>query len=123
MRRYRVAAIEVAVDPDAGAARSVPKGHRAGRRHERRRILRVDAALDRVAAPFDVLLSERQRLPRGDRKLRLHDVDAGDHLGNGMLDLHPRIHLNEVELAVLIEELEGAGPAIADALAGLHAQR
>jgi hypothetical protein len=49
------------------------------------------------------------------------DVDAGDHLGHRMLDLHAGVHLDEVELAVLVEKLEGAGAAVADLTAGLHA--
>ena len=50
--------------------------------------------------------------------LHLHDVDAGHPFGHRMLDLHPRVHLDEEELAVLVQELEGAGAAVADLLAG-----
>ena len=46
----------------------------------------------------------------------LHEVDAGDHLGHRMLDLEAGVHLDEVELAVLVEELDRAGAAIADVL-------
>ena len=53
--------------------------------------------------------------------LLLHDVDAGDHLGHRMLDLDARVHLDEVELAVLVQELERAGAAVADLAAGLGA--
>jgi hypothetical protein len=35
-----------------------------------------------------------------------------------MLHLHAGVHLDEIELVVLIEELEGAGAAVADLLAG-----
>src|SRR2546430_11642907 len=38
---------------------------------------------------------------------RLHEIDAGDELGDGMLDLDARVHLDEVELPVLVEELHG----------------
>ena len=65
-----------------------------------------------------VALRERQLLAGGDADLHLHDVDAGHHLGHRVLDLHARVHLDEVELAVLVEELEGAGAAVADLLAG-----
>ena len=54
-------------------------------------------------------------------QLRLDQIDAGDQLGDRMLDLDARIHLDEVELAVLVEELERAGAAIADRAAGLDA--
>ena len=84
-------------------------------------MLGIDAALDRVPAKCDVLLPERQLLPRGHQDLRLHDVDAGDHLGHRMLDLYPRVHLDEIELALLVQELEGARAAVADLAAGLGA--
>ena len=38
-----------------------------------------------------------------------------------MLDLDAGVHLDEVELAVLVEELERAGAAVADRAAGLDA--
>ena len=37
-----------------------------------------------------------------------------------MLDLHARVHLDEIEAAVLVEELEGTGAAIADGATGLR---
>ena len=72
-------------------------------------------------ATHDVALAEAQLLARGDADLLLHDVDAGDHLGDRVLDLHARVHLDEEELVVLVQELEGAGAAIADLAAGLGA--
>ena len=47
----------------------------------------------------------------GDADLRLDDVDAGDHLGDGVLDLDARIDLDEVELAGvgIHQELDRAG--------------
>jgi hypothetical protein len=92
----------------------VPVGDLAGRGREGERVFGVDAAFDRVAAELDVALAEPQLLAGGDADLLLHDVDAGDQLGDRVLDLHPRVHLDEVELAVLVEELEGAGAAVAD---------
>src|SRR5262245_3843230 len=38
-----------------------------------------------------------------------------------MLDLHPRIHFDEVELVVLVQELECPGAAVVDLLAGFNA--
>ena len=38
-----------------------------------------------------------------------------------MFDLHARVHLNEVKLAVLVQKLEGAGAAVADFAAGVGA--
>ncbi len=42
---------------------------------------------------------QRQRLAGGDAQLPLDEVEAGDHLGDRMLDLQPRVHLHEVEAA------------------------
>ena len=53
---------------------------------------------------------------RGDADLLLHEVEAGEHLGHRMLDLEPRVHLDEIELAVLIEELDRADALIAELL-------
>src|SRR6202008_194394 len=57
----------------------------------------------------------------GDANLLEHEVDVGDHLGDGMLDLDARVHLDEVELAVLVEKLERAGTAVAGRASGLDA--
>jgi hypothetical protein len=72
---------------------------------------------------LDVRLLVAQLLPEATRNLLGDEIDAGDHLGDRMLDLDAGVHLDEVELAVLEEELEGAGAAVADALAGLDADR
>ena len=50
----------------------------------------------------------------GDPDLLVDQVDAGDHLGHRVLDLEARVHLDEVELAVLVEELDRAGAEIAE---------
>ena len=42
-------------------------------------------------------LRVRQRLALGDQDLALDQVDAGDHLGDGVLDLDARVDLDEVE--------------------------
>ena len=52
--------------------------------------------------------------PAAIRICSMHEVDAGDHLGDRVLDLEPRVHLDEVELAVLVEELDRADAAIAE---------
>ncbi len=48
------------------------------------------------------------------RDLLAHEIDAGHHLGDRMLDLDAGVHLDEIELAVLVEELDGAGAVIAE---------
>ncbi len=45
----------------------------------------------------------------------MHQIEAGHHLGDRMLDLQPRVHLEEIEAAVLVEqELDRAGVGVAD---------
>ena len=61
---------------------------------------------------LDVLLRERQVAAGGDADLLEHEVDVGDHLGHRMLDLDAGVHLDEIELAVLVEELDGADAEI-----------
>src|SRR4029077_3043881 len=77
------------------------------------RILGVDPAFDGMAVEANVLLLERKRRARGDADLLDDEVDAGDHLGHGMLDLEPGIHLDEEELPALVQELDSAHAAIA----------
>ena len=62
----------------------------------------------------DVLLLERERGAGGDADLLEHEVDTGNRLGHRMLHLQPRVHLDEIELAVLVEELHRAGAAVLD---------
>ena len=62
----------------------------------------------------DVVLGEGQGIAGGHPDALLDDVDAGDHLGDAVLDLHPRVHLQEEVLAVLEQALDGAGAAVAD---------
>ncbi len=86
----------------------------AGRGPERHRVLGIDAAFDGVAAEFDVALLERELAAGGDADLLEDQIDVGDHLGHRMLDLDARVHLDEIELAVLVEELDGADAEIVD---------
>jgi hypothetical protein len=58
-----------------------------------------------------------QLLARRNPQLRLHQVDACNHLGHTMLHLDARVHLDEVDLAVLIhQELDRPGVPVADVL-------
>jgi hypothetical protein len=94
----------------------MPGRDAAGGRLVAVRILGIDPAFDRVAAHLDAALRKRQFLASCHADLHLHDVDAGDQLGDRVLNLHARVHLNEEELGVLVQELEGADAAIADLL-------
>ena len=72
---------------------------RAGRRQEiARGVLGIEPHLDRMAACRDLFLAQRQRLAGGDAELPFDQIEAGDHLGHGMLDLEARVHLHEIEV-------------------------
>jgi len=59
-----------------------------------------------------------QLLPRRDADLELHQVDAGDHLGDRVLDLDAGVHLHEIEPLVDVqEEFDSAGVLVAHPLA------
>ena len=58
-----------------------------------------------------------ERAALGEAELLAHEVDAGDLLGDGVLDLQAGVHLEERDGAVLAdEELAGAGADVADLL-------
>ena len=82
------------------------------------RVLGVEAGLDGVPGHLDLRLRQRQRLAGGDAQLPFDEVEAGDRLGDGMLDLQARVHLDEVpgrvgrELAALDQELDRAGALV-----------
>ena len=93
-----------AVEADAGAARRAVGGDAAGVGAEAvGRVLGGDAALQRGAAQRDRVLAQPEigeRLAGGDPQLRLHQVDVGDLLGDGVLHLDSRVHLDEDVVAV-----------------------
>ena len=68
----------------------------------------------------DVALLERQPLAGGDPNLFLDDVDAGDELGDGMLDLDAGVDFEEEEVALVVEqELERAGVGVLHGAGGV----
>ena len=102
-----------AVDAHAGTARWLPAGERAGGGHEvAARVLGVDPELDGVAADLGIVVAEL--LAGGDAEHLAHQVDAGDLLGDRVLDLEPGVDLEEGDRAVLAdEELARAGADVA----------
>ena len=84
-------------------------------------ILGIDAALHGMALDMHVVLAKRQRLAGGGQDLGPDQVQPGHALGHRVLDLDAGVHLDEVELPVLVEKLEGARAQVADALAGVGA--
>src|SRR5207253_9445115 len=89
---------------DAAARRELTRVEPpVNRREPVRRIFGRHPALERVPRARDRLLRRQtgggtaDAGPGGDPKLRLDDVDTGDFLGDGVLDLQTRVDLDEVE--------------------------
>ena len=93
-----------AVEPDARAAGRAVGRDLAGVGAEAvRGVLGGDPALQRGAAQHDGVLGEAevgQGLAGRDAHLGLHEVDVGDLLGDRVLDLDARVHLDEDVVAV-----------------------
>ena len=116
VRRHRVAAVQRAIHPHTKPTGGVVHGHPARRGGEAVGVFRRDAAFDGVAVEAHVFLRVAQRLAGGDAQLFLHQVHAADHLGDGVFHLQAGVHLDEAELAVLPQELQRAGVAVAQFL-------
>ena len=92
-----------------------------GRQEVARRIFRIDAAFHRPAMQLHVRLLDRQRLAGGDADHLLDEIDAGDQLRHGMLDLQPRVHLQKEEALVLAhDEFHRAGAVVIDRFCQRH---
>src|SRR5690606_36540519 len=122
VRRHDVAGADVRVPPHAPAAGDADVGDLAGRGPEVVvRVLGVDPALDRVPGLGDIRLVVRQGLAGRDLDLPLDQVERGDGLGDGVLDLDAGIDLDEVEVEVGVdEELTGAGVGVSGGLRQPH---
>ncbi len=117
------------IEPDAEAGRAAIRRDAAVVGDEIVfRIFRRHAALHRVAVEADVLLARHAALGAadgrafGDADLRAHDVDAGDRFGHRVLDLHTRIHFDEIELAAVcvLQEFHRARVEVAHGAADLQ---
>ena len=95
----------------------------AGRRQEvAERVFGVDTALDGPAVALYICLGESQLFTRGHTNHLLDQIQAGDALGDRVLDLKTGIHLQEVEVLVFADhELHGAGALVLTALASATA--
>ena len=99
--RDREPVFHAVIDADARAGRRPPDIDAPGLRQEAGiGVLGIEADFDGVARELHLLLGERQLLAGRDLELPGDEVQAGDRLGHGMLDLQPRVHLEEVEGAV-----------------------
>ena len=111
-----VALGDAGIDPDALPGRPSKALDAPGRGQEAvLGILGVEANLDRVAVEADVGLREPQRFACGDAELVGDEVTARRELGDRVLDLEPRVHLEERERASVVQqELAGPGAHVAD---------
>ncbi len=117
-----VARFVAGVEAHAGPTGRPERGDGAGGGDEATTggVLGVDADLDGVAVALHLVLGEAQRLARGHPQLPLDEVEPGDQLGDGVLDLETGVHLQEVELAPFVEELDRAGVDVAARLGDGH---
>ena len=69
-----------------------------------------------MAVELHVLLLHRKRRAIGDADLFAHEIDAGDHLGDRVLNLQTRVHFDEIEFAVFVKILNRADAEIAELL-------
>ncbi len=122
VRRHPVAGHHVRVQPHAGAARRPPRRDHPGARAEVGvHVLGVHPHLDRRPAVDDVLLLERQLLPRRHADLLADQVYAGHQFRHRVLDLDAGVHLDEVELVVAVhEELARPGRVVPGRLRQPH---
>ena len=68
-----------------------------------------------MAEQPDILLAQRERLTCRDQNLLPHEVEAGHHLRDRVLDLDARVHLEEEVLTVAREQaFDRAGTAVVD---------
>src|SRR5688500_7728198 len=111
VQRYLAALLDAGIPTNTWTGGHVQEADAARRwKKAARRIFTGDSALDRPAARHDVLLRERQLLTGGDAQLPVHEIDTVHELRDRMLHLEPRVHLQEVELTIAVEqEFAGAG--------------
>ena len=101
----RLADGDARVDADAVACRPAQPRRRApSPAGSPPRRPRRTAAPRRRAPEADVVLREPQRLARRDPQLVGHEVATGHRLGDRVLDLQARVHLEEQELAAVVEQ-------------------
>src|SRR5262245_24943417 len=121
IRRDEIAVVDRCVDADAGAGRQIQRRDAARARGEGDGVFGVDAAFDGVADEDQLVLCLIQLFSGGDADLGGDQVVDRDHLGDRMFNLDARVHLHEIEAAVLVEQkFDGAGVAVADPLAGVY---
>ena len=74
-----------------------------------------------MPAKPDIRLFNAQRFSGRDFDLLAHDIHSGDQLGDRMLDLKSRVHLDKEKLAILVKKFKSAGASITYFAAGVGA--
>ncbi len=124
LRRHNGAGADPGVQADTGSGRAAERGNGPGRREESpAHVLGVKPKFEGVATRLGIG-GETQRLAGGNPELLLDQIDAGGLLGDGVLHLQARVHLEERDGAVSgHQELHRPGPRIggfaADCLGGV----
>src|SRR5438876_8983169 len=91
--------IHAFIEPNPRAARRAVREDLAGRRKEIIvGVFGIDARFDGVTARRDRLPLKRKTMPGGNGNLQLDQIESRNLLGDGMLDLKPRIHLQKIEI-------------------------
>jgi hypothetical protein len=121
-RRNFVTGVNRGIGAHARAARRVIARNAAETRQKIVfRVFGVDTELNGKAAPDNFFLLEAQWQTRGHANLFLDDVDAGDRFGDGVLDLHARVHFHEIKTAAIVEQkLHRTGVGVTDRFRGNH---
>ena len=122
VHRNLAALVGARIDANARAGRFLIIGEAADRGQKAApRVLGIHARLDGPAGQRHVFLAQRQGLAGGDADHLLDQIDAGHQLGHRMLHLQAGVHLQEVEIALLVDdELHRAGRVITDGARQRH---
>src|SRR6056297_3210763 len=108
-----VALVDTVVDADSHSCRRSIRFERSRCRIELLvGIFGVDPELHRNTSRVDFGLLEREFFTCSDAELLFDDIDARHRFGDRVFDLNPSVYLEEVEVTVLVEELDGAGTAV-----------
>ena len=84
-------------------------------------VLGVDPALDRCPLDADVALFPRECFSGRHLNLRFDQIDARHHFADGMLHLDARVHFNEIEMVVPVDdELDRTGVGVSGFLHEPH---
>ena len=92
-----IAGTNAVIDPLALRKFSIGN-HPRGRQKPCRRVFGIDAGFYGVAIYRDVILADGQGLTACDKDLPFNKVITGDHFGDGVFNLQPRIHFHKPKL-------------------------